>query len=148
MSFIAPVRLCNSAPVSGFSTTSPASDSKYSQKSICSSRGSDAPAPHNPHPTKTLRLHQGSPTCIIQALREGGLVRTRVLCVLLMVMVLELLLILLSASGDVGVLIGEDVYDTGGDFVVNDGLLVFAHDIDAGFLLGLIRTDKQLGGLE
>jgi hypothetical protein len=36
------------------------------------------------------------------------LVRTGVLCVLLMVMLLELLLMLLGASGDVGVLIGED----------------------------------------
>jgi hypothetical protein len=61
--------------------------------------------------------------------------------VLLMVLLLELLLILLGASGDVGVLIGEDVYDAGGDFVVNDGLLVFAHGIDTGFLLGLIRTE-------
>jgi hypothetical protein len=60
---------------------------------------------------------------------------------LLMVMLMELLLILLGESGDVGVLIGEDMYDAGGDFVVNDGLLVFAHDIDAGFLLGLIRTE-------
>jgi hypothetical protein len=36
--------------------------------------------------------------------------------------------------------LGEDAYDAGGDCVMNDGLVVFAHDIDAGFLLGLIRT--------
>jgi hypothetical protein len=57
-----------------------------------------------------------------------------------MVTLLELLLMLLGASGNVDVLIGEDAYDAGGDFVVNDGLVVFAYDIDAGFLLGLIRT--------
>ena len=50
---------------------------------------------------------------------EGGLVRTGVLCVLLMVMLLELLLMLLGASGDVGALIGEDAYDAGGDCVVD-----------------------------
>jgi hypothetical protein len=42
------------------------------------------------------------------------------LLLLLMVMLLELLLILLGASGDVGVLIGEDAYDTGGDFVMDN----------------------------
>ena len=55
-------------------------------------------------------------------------------------LVLYVLLMLLGASGDVGVLIGEDTYDAGGDFVVNDGLVVFAYDINAGFLLGLIKT--------
>jgi hypothetical protein len=58
------------------------------------------------------------------------------LLLLLMVVLLELLLMLLGASGDVGVLIGEDAYDTGGDFVMDDGLVVFAYDIDTEFLLG------------
>ena len=71
---------------------------------------------------------------------EGGWVHTGVLCVLLMVMLLKLLLMLLSASGDVGILIREDTYDMGSNFVVNDSLVVFAHNIDARFLLGLIRT--------
>lgn len=68
------------------------------------------------------------------------------LCVLL-VMLLELLLIPLGASGDVGVLI-EDAYDAGGDFGVEGGPVVLAHDIDAEFLLWLIRTSKHLAGLE
>ena len=45
--------------------------------------------------------------------RRGRLVCTGVLCVLLllpMVISLELLLMLLGLSGDVGVLIGEDAY--------------------------------------
>ena len=140
----------------------PASDSKYDRRSTRSSQGSDAPAPHT-HSTKTPRLHRRSPTRVIRALHEGeaggavrlrcapaggrgdgrrrgGLVRTGVLCVLLMVMLLELLLMLLGASGNVGVLIREDAYDAGGDFVVNDGLVIVAYDTDAGFLLGLIRT--------
>jgi hypothetical protein len=40
-----------------------------------------------------------------------------VLLLLLMVMLLGLLLMLLGPSGDVGVLIGEDAYDTGGDLI-------------------------------
>jgi hypothetical protein len=48
------------------------------------------------------------------------------LCLLLvMVMLLELLLILLGASGDVGVLI-EDAFDASGDFGVEDGPVVLA----------------------
>jgi hypothetical protein len=45
---------------------------------------------------------------------------------LLMVVLLELRVMLLGASCDVRVLIGEDAYDTGGDFVMDDGLVVFA----------------------
>jgi hypothetical protein len=75
------------------------------------------PAPHNFHPTKTLRLYRGSPTRIIRALgkgepgdavrlrwapaggrgdrrRRGRLVSTVVLCVLLLL----LLLLLFSSS--------------------------------------------------
>jgi hypothetical protein len=74
------------------------------------------------------------------------------LCVLLLLLLLpmvmlKLLLMVLGASGDVGVLIGEDAYDPGGDFVVDDGLVVFTYDIDAEFLLGLIRTRKHLSGV-
>jgi hypothetical protein len=59
---------------------------------------------------------------------------------LLTVVLLELILMLLGASCDVRVLIGEDTYDTGGDFVIDNGLVVFAYDIDAEFLIvGLIR---------
>jgi hypothetical protein len=49
---------------------------------------------------------------------------------------LELLVMLLGASCDVRVLIGEDAYDTGGDCVMDDGLVVFAYDIDTEFQLG------------
>jgi hypothetical protein len=69
------------------------------------------------------------------------------LCVLLMVMLLELLLMLLGGGGDVGVLIGEDAYDVGGNFGVEDGPVVLAYDIDAEFLLWLIRTSKHLSGV-
>jgi hypothetical protein len=43
---------------------------------------------------------------------------------------------LLGASCDLRVLIGEDAHDTGGDFVMDDGLVVFAYNIDTEFLLG------------
>jgi hypothetical protein len=50
---------------------------------------------------------------------------------------------LLCASGDVAVLIEEDACDVGGDFVVDDWMMivVFAYDIniDTEFLLELIR---------
>ena len=59
----------------------------------------------------------------------------------------RLLLALLGVTGDVGVLMGEDVYDAGGDFVVSDGILVFAYIIDAELLLGLIRTRNHLRGV-
>jgi hypothetical protein len=59
-----------------------------------------------------------------------------------LLLLLKLLLMLLGASCDVRVLIGEDAYDTGGDFVMDDGLVVFAYDIDAEFLIvGLIRRE-------
>jgi hypothetical protein len=45
---------------------------------------------------------------------------------LLMVVLLELRVMLLGASCDVRILIGEDAYNTGGDFVMDDGLVVFA----------------------
>jgi hypothetical protein len=97
-------------------------------------RRPDAPATHT-YPTKTLRLHRGSITRIIRAegeaggtvqlgwapagsrgdgRRRGRLVHAGMLCVLLLLMMivilLELLLLLHRASGDVGVLIGEDAY--------------------------------------
>ena len=71
------------------------------------------------------------------------MVCTGVLCVLLllpMVISLELLLMLLGPSGDVGVLIGEDAYNAGGDFVMDDGIVDFAYDID----VVMIRTRKGL----
>jgi hypothetical protein len=40
-----------------------------------------------------------------------------VLVLLLIVMLLGLLLMLLGASGDVGVVIGEDAYEAGGDSI-------------------------------
>ena len=61
---------------------------------------------------------------------------------LLLVMMLELLLMLLNKSGDVGILIGENAYDTGGNFVAGDGFIVFAYDIGTKFLLGLVRTKQ------
>jgi hypothetical protein len=42
-----------------------------------------------------------------------------------------MLLMLFGASGYEGVLLGEDAYDAGGDFVVGDGLVVFADDVHA-----------------
>jgi hypothetical protein len=63
-------------------------------------------------------------------------------------MLCVLLLLLFGASGDVSVLIGEDTYDVGGDFVVDDGLVFFAYDIDTEFLLELIRTTNILAGLK
>jgi hypothetical protein len=66
------------------------------------------------------------------------------LCVLLLLPLLLLLTMLLCASGDVAVLIGADACDVGGDFVVDDWMMivVFAYDIDIDteFLLELIRT--------
>jgi hypothetical protein len=46
-----------------------------------------------------------------------------------------MLLMLFGASGYEGVLLGEDAYDAGGDFVVGDGLVVFSDNIDPEFLL-------------
>jgi hypothetical protein len=57
-----------------------------------------------------------------------------------LLLLLKLILMLLGGSYDVRVLIGEDAYDTGGDFVMDDGLVIFVYDIDAEFLIvGLIR---------
>ena len=64
------------------------------------------------------------------------------LLLLLMVMMLELLLMLLNKSSDVGILIGENTYDTGGNFVVGDGFIVFAYDISTKFLLGFVRMKQ------
>jgi hypothetical protein len=58
---------------------------------------------------------------------------------LLGVLVLELLLVLLmlfGAGGDVRVLFGEDTDNTGGDFLVNYSLVVFAYDVASEFLGG------------
>lgn len=43
--------------------------------------------------------------------------------------------VLLGARGDGGVWVGEDAKDVGGNFVVDYGLVVFAGDVDAEFLL-------------
>jgi hypothetical protein len=45
-----------------------------------------------------------------------------------------LVLVLLGASGDVGVLFGEDAYDAGTDFVVDDCCVVLGNNVDSGFL--------------
>jgi hypothetical protein len=63
-------------------------------------------------------------------------------------MLCVLLLLLFGVSGDVGVLIGEDAFEVGGDFVVDDGPAFFADNIDTEFLLELIRTMNTLAGLE
>jgi hypothetical protein len=57
-----------------------------------------------------------------------------VLLVLLLLLLLELVLVLLGAGGDVGVLFGEDAYDAGGDFVVDDRLVVLSDDVDSELL--------------
>jgi hypothetical protein len=44
------------------------------------------------------------------------------------------MLMLLCASSDQRVLFGEDAHDLGGDFVVNDGLVVLADDVNTEFL--------------
>jgi hypothetical protein len=58
-----------------------------------------------------------------------------VLCVLLMMVLLQLLLVLLGASGNVG---------AGRNFVMDNRLLIFAYDIDPEFLLDL--SDEHTGG--
>jgi hypothetical protein len=40
----------------------------------------------------------------------------------------------LGACGEVGVLLREDVYKVGGEFVVDDRLVVFANNVDSKFL--------------
>ena len=58
------------------------------------------------------------------------------------------MLLLPGTSGGMDALIGEDAYDAGGDFVVDDGgIVASAYDIDDEFLLGLIRTRKGLRGV-
>lgn len=42
---------------------------------------------------------------------------------------------LFGASGYEGVLFGKDACDAGGDFVMNDRLVVFSNEIDSKFLL-------------
>jgi hypothetical protein len=73
---------------------------------------------------------------------EEELVHTGMLCMLLLLPLLLLLTMLLRASRDVGVLIGGDACDVGGDFVVDYWMMivVFAYDIDTESLLELIRT--------
>jgi hypothetical protein len=63
----------------------------------------------------------------------------------LMLLLLELVLVVLGASGDVGVLFGENGYDAGGDFVVDDRLVVLSHDVDSEFLYQHERRDKAEG---
>jgi hypothetical protein len=66
--------------------------------------------------------------------------------VLLWLLALMLLaLVLLGAGGDVGILFGEDGYDAGGDFVVDDRLVVLSHDVDSEFLYQHERRDKAEG---
>ena len=50
------------------------------------------------------------------------------------------IVVVLCTRWDVGVLV-EDAYDAGGDFVVDDGFVVFAYDVDTEFLAGRIRID-------
>jgi hypothetical protein len=63
-------------------------------------------------------------------------------------MLCVLLMMLFGASSDVSFLIGEDAYDVGGDFAVDDGPAFFAYDIDTEFLLEIIRMTNTLVGLE
>jgi hypothetical protein len=66
--------------------------------------------------------------------------------VLLWLLALMLLaLVLLGAGGDVGILFGEDGYDAGGDFVVDDRLVVLSHDVDSEFLYQHERRDNAEG---
>jgi hypothetical protein len=46
-----------------------------------------------------------------------------------------MLLTLFGVSGHEAVLLGEDAYDAGGDFVVGDRLVVFSDNIDPEFML-------------
>jgi hypothetical protein len=59
---------------------------------------------------------------------------------LLGVLVLELLLVLLMlfGPGDVRVLFREDADNTGGDFLVNYSLVIFAYDVASEFLGGVV----------
>jgi hypothetical protein len=43
---------------------------------------------------------------------------------------------LLSTSSSLDVLLGEDAYNTGGNFVVNNSLVVLANNVNSEFLEG------------
>jgi hypothetical protein len=50
---------------------------------------------------------------------------------------------LLRASSDVSVLFGEDAYDAGGDYVMDDGkMMVLAWNVDSEFLGSLDRANQ------
>jgi hypothetical protein len=68
-----------------------------------------------------------------------------VLLVLMLLPLLLVVLVLLGAGGDVGVLFVEDGYDAGGDFVVDDRLVVLSHDVHSEFLYQHERRDKAEG---
>jgi hypothetical protein len=51
-----------------------------------------------------------------------------------LMLLLELVLVLLGTSGDVGILLGEDAYDACGDIVVYDRLVVLCDNVDSEFL--------------
>lgn len=57
---------------------------------------------------------------------------------------LKLVLVLLGTSGYLGVLVGKVTHDAGGDFVMDNCLVIFAYDIDPELLLDL--SDKHTGG--
>jgi hypothetical protein len=44
------------------------------------------------------------------------------------------ILMLLGSCGGLGVFLREDADNAGGDFMVDDGLVIFAHDVDTKFL--------------
>ena len=49
-------------------------------------------------------------------------------------LLLKLVLVLLGTGGDVGILLGEDTYNTCGDFVVYDHLVVLCDNVVSEFL--------------
>jgi hypothetical protein len=94
-------------------------------------RRADVRAAHPTHHPEALRRHRGSPPARVgaptAALGEGergcSAVRLR----------------------DVGVLFGEDAYDAGGDFVVDDRLVVFSDDVDSEFLYLVLGSAMRWG---
>jgi hypothetical protein len=51
--------------------------------------------------------------------------------VTLALLLLELVQVLFGAGGDAGIVVGEDAYNAGCRFLVDDNsLVVFAHDLD------------------
>jgi hypothetical protein len=68
----------------------------------------------------------------------------RLLLLLLPLMMVLLKLLLLGASGYVGVLVGKDTHDAGSYFVMDNRLVIFAYDINPEFLLDL--SDEHTGG--